>query len=136
MDPMTLAGTLLALLPAQREPLLEAAPRARTVTRADVADDKALAQMVDGFLAVLEEDLSGKPPDKRVFFLDTVIPSLVDAGVDPHATTEGSIYFAVIAAIGLIEACPADVRRDARIRVGRFMASYTADIARIAWAKK
>jgi hypothetical protein len=128
----TLDERLRALLPAHRATAIAAAsiPRPSAPTGAAGSDD--VVQMVDGFLGLLDEELTPGPKERRAFFLETVIPSLVQTGLDPWALLQGSIYFSIVLCHGLASAAaPAD--HDAAVaRLGHFFAGYLEDMGRIA----
>lgn len=128
---MSLDERLRALIPEIRDAAHAAGRGARVATDDDTASDEDLRQMVDGFLGILDEELSGTRSERRTFFVETVIPSLVEKGVDPWGVVAGSTYFSVVVACELVGRVSVEERVAATTRLGNFFAGYVTQLGRV-----
>lgn len=108
-----------------------AAPQAADAT-AVTAGAEDVAQMVDGFLVLLDEELTAGPKERRAFFVETVIPSLIQAGMEPWALLRGSTQFSIVLAHGIASAAAPEDRDAAIARLSGFFAGYLEEMGRIA----
>jgi ABC-type amino acid transport system permease subunit len=90
-----------------------------------------LAQMVDGFLAVMNESLVGTRRDTRTFYLETVIPGLVAAGSSMPAVVHTVVGWTVYVIADFSAHHSGPVATAAIVWLSQFFAGYLADIARV-----
>lgn len=97
----------------------------------------APGQMVDGVLAVFVEGLEGQGTEIRSFYLETLIPSLLENDGDKAKDLVGqTVRFVMLMAYDAIEQVPAESRDAAMQRLVRFSSDYLAEVANVALGAK
>lgn len=90
-----------------------------------------IEQMIDGFLALLNEALTSDSRDIRTFFLETVIPGLIQSGSPAPGIIGGVVGFAVfISGDALTAAAPED-RAAVSQWFAQFWSDYVTDMVRV-----
>jgi hypothetical protein len=90
------------------------------------------AQMIDGFLALLEEALTSTSSDVRTLYLETAIPSLLKTGTNPFALLTGTVGFAVVLSVNAVAGMPEGQREQAQRWLSAFFSDWMGELLRAA----
>lgn len=111
----TLAATALQPAPAGATPL----------------GQRDIEQMIDGFLALLNEALTTDSRDIRTFFLETVIPGLIQSGTPAPGIIGGVVGFAVFVSGDAAEGVGPEDRPAVSQWFSQFWSEYVTDMVRV-----
>jgi hypothetical protein len=97
----------------------------------------APGQMVDGVLGVFVEGLEGQSNEVRSFYLETLIPSLLEnEGSPADSLVAQTVHFIMLMVYDAIEQVPAERRAAAADLLIRFSSRYLAEVAKVALGAK
>lgn len=129
----TMRQTLAATLMGRRDHYVELATRPADPSAGEsTLGTRDVAQMIDGFLALLVEGLQGESRETRDFFLETLIPSLVPAHMSAADLLSEVTGYAILLSGDAVAALPEAEREDGRRWFADFFRDYVRDLARIA----
>jgi hypothetical protein len=80
---------------------------------------------------VLVEALEGRRPETRTFFLETVIPGLLQSGMELGAVVHTTATWSMLVLDHVTPLLPPEVRGEAARWLAVFLGAWTADIARV-----
>ncbi|MRG94794.1 hypothetical protein [Polyangium spumosum] len=126
---------LLALLQSRREVYIKALKIAIRnsqelipVARPEY-DQDALAQIIDGYMAMITEALEGRdPPEIATMYFEAIIPSLVAAGERVDSMVHVTVGMMVLIADDVGRNVDADIRDESMDWLSKFFATWVTRI--------
>lgn len=130
----TLTTLLVDTVWARRDRLVDIADKNFRIPTSDffyVHNTEVVAQWVDGFIALLIEELKGGSGEFRRFYIERLVPDLAADGLAPSVLFRMVIAWSIITTDELTRPLPETYRTEAVRWFSIFFAGYIDDISRV-----